>query len=38
MAVVGMNGSGKTTMIKLLCRLYEVTEGGILLNGVNIKK
>ena len=38
MAVVGMNGSGKTTMIKLLCRLYDVTEGEILLNGVNIKK
>lgn len=38
MAVVGMNGSSKTTMIKLLCRLYDVTEGEILLNGVNIKK
>ena len=38
MAVVGMNGSGKTTMIKLLCRLYDVTEGEILLNGVNIQK
>lgn len=38
MAMVGMNGSGKTTMIKLLCRLYEPTEGRILLNGVDIKK
>lgn len=38
MAVVGMNGSGKTTMIKLLCRLYEPTEGKIMLNGINIKK
>ena len=33
-----MNGSGKTTMIKLLCRLYDPQEGEILLNGVNIKK
>lgn len=36
-AVVGMNGSGKTTFIKLLCRLYDPTEGAIKLNGVNIK-
>ena len=34
----GGNGSGKTTFIKLLCRLYDPTEGEILLNGVNIKK
>ncbi len=38
LAVVGVNGSGKTTFIKLLCRLYDPTEGEILLNGVNIKK
>ena len=38
LAIVGMNGSGKTTMIKLLCRLYDPDEGEILLNGVNIKK
>ena len=33
-----MNGSGKTTMIKLLCRLYDPQEGEILLNGVDIRK
>ncbi len=37
-AVVGENGAGKTTFIKLLCRLYEPTEGCILLNGVDIRK
>ena len=38
MAVVGMNGSGKTTFIKLLCRLYDPTEGKILLNGIDITR
>ncbi len=38
LAIVGLNGSGKTTMIKLLCRLYDPDEGEILLNGVDIKK
>lgn len=38
LAVVGRNGSGKTTFIKLLCRLYDVTDGEILINGVNIKE
>ena len=38
LAVVGENGSGKSTFIKLLCRLYDPQEGEILLNGVNIKK
>lgn len=38
LAIVGMNGSGKTTFIKLLCRLYDPTEGEILLNGVNIRE
>ena len=38
MAIVGRNGAGKTTFIKLLCRLYDPTEGEILLNGIDIKK
>lgn len=38
LAIVGRNGSGKTTMIKLLCRLYDPDEGEILINGVDIKK
>lgn len=38
MAIVGMNGSGKTTFIKLLSRLYDPTEGEILLNGIDIRK
>ncbi len=37
-AIVGENGSGKTTFIKLLCRLYDPTEGEILLNGIDITK
>lgn len=38
LAVVGENGSGKTTFIKLMCRLYDPSEGEILLNGVDIRK
>lgn len=38
LAFVGMNGSGKTTFIKLLCRLYDPTEGKILLNGIDITR
>lgn len=38
LAVVGLNGAGKSTFIKLLLRLYEPTEGEILLNGVNIRE
>ncbi|WP_079915051.1 ABC transporter ATP-binding protein [Paenibacillus sp. 32352] len=37
-AIVGMNGSGKSTMIKLLCRLYSPESGYITLNGKDIKK
>lgn len=38
LAVVGRNGSGKTTFIKLLCRMYDPTEGVILLDGVDIRE
>lgn len=36
-SIVGRNGSGKTTMIKLLSRLYKPTAGSILVNGVDIE-
>lgn len=36
-AVVGVNGSGKTTMIKLLCGFYKPQEGYITLNGIKIQ-
>lgn len=38
LSVVGENGAGKTTFIKLLTRLYDPTEGEILLDGVNIRE
>ena len=38
LAVVGVNGAGKTTFIKLMMKLYEPSEGRILLNGVDIKE
>ncbi len=37
LSIVGLNGAGKTTFIKLLCRLYDVTEGRILIDGVDIR-
>lgn len=36
-AIVGENGAGKSTFIKLVCRLYEPTEGRILLDGTDIR-
>lgn len=38
LAVVGLNGAGKSTFIKLLLRLYDVTEGQILCNGTDIRE
>lgn len=38
LAVVGLNGAGKTTFIKLLLRLYDVSEGQILCNGIDIRE
>lgn len=37
-AIVGANGVGKTTLVKLLLRLYDVNNGDILYNGISIKK
>lgn len=37
-AFVGLNGSGKSTIIKLLFRFYDVSEGEVKINGINIKE
>ncbi len=37
-SLVGLNGAGKTTIIKLLTRLYDPTEGTIYLDGIDIKE
>ncbi len=36
-AIVGVNGAGKTTVIKLLCRIYDPTDGAILINGIDLR-
>lgn len=38
LAIVGINGAGKTTLVKLMIGLFDVTEGEILINGINIKE
>jgi ATP-binding cassette, subfamily B, bacterial len=38
LALVGTNGAGKSTFIKLLCRFYDPTEGRILIDGVDLKE
>lgn len=37
-AFIGSTGSGKSTLIKLVPRFYDVTEGEVLVNGVNVKE
>jgi ATP-binding cassette subfamily B protein len=37
-AIVGYTGSGKTTMVNLIPRLYDVTEGTLLVDGVDIRR
>lgn len=37
-AIVGPTGAGKTTMVKLLMRFYDVTEGAILIDGLDVKQ
>ncbi len=38
LALVGLNGAGKSTLIKLMCGLYDPTEGNILLNGIDVRE
>ncbi|NUR29727.1 MAG: ABC transporter ATP-binding protein, partial [Catenulispora sp.] len=38
LARVGLNGAGKSTMVKLLCRLYDPTKGSITWDGVDIRE
>lgn len=36
--LVGNNGAGKTTFVKLICRIYDPVEGRILINGIDLKE
>ncbi|MDQ0345013.1 ATP-binding cassette subfamily B protein [Lederbergia wuyishanensis] len=37
-AIIGSTGSGKTTLIKLIARFYDVEEGAVLIDGINVKE
>lgn len=37
-AIIGRTGSGKTTLVNLLCRFYDLEDGKIIINGINYKK
>jgi ATP-binding cassette, subfamily B, bacterial len=37
LAIVGRNGVGKTTLVKLLCRLYDPTSGAVLVDGIDVR-
>lgn len=37
-AIVGSNGAGKTTLLKLLCRFYDPEQGGVKLDGVDLRE
>jgi len=37
-SIVGLNNAGKSTIVKLICRLFEPTEGEILVNGIDIRR
>ncbi|OSC41050.1 ABC transporter ATP-binding protein [Mycobacterium decipiens] len=36
-AIVGSTGSGKSTLVSLICRLYDVTDGAVLVDGVDVR-
>ncbi|OBK28971.1 ABC transporter ATP-binding protein [Mycobacterium asiaticum] len=36
-AIVGSTGSGKSTLVSLICRLYDATDGAVLIDGINVR-
>jgi len=38
LAIIGSTGSGKSTLVKLILRLYDATEGDVLVDGINVKE